>query len=134
MARSGRAWRTPVDPTKPDTTPRPLSTRRAVTALALYALIAGLITVAGRLFKIPLLTDWPGNGVAMFVNAGIASICAGAAVQFLCYRRPRAAMAVGGITLLIGLATLLEHALSVDLRIDTVLFEPRWGFRGGVSP
>jgi PAS domain S-box-containing protein len=95
--------------------------------------MTGFICVAGWSFGIPILTDWQGNGIAMFVNTAIASVCAAAAILCLCYRYPLPAMVLGSLAGLIGLATLVEQVLHVNLGIDTILIEPRWGFRGAMS-
>jgi PAS domain S-box-containing protein len=126
--------RLPVDPLAHDSAPRPAETRRAVTALALYAMIAGLITIAGWVFNIPILTDWQGTGIAMYGNTGIASVAAAGALLCLCYGRRRPALALGGFAGLIGLATLIEHASGVSLGIDTLVFQTHWGFRSNMTP
>jgi signal transduction histidine kinase len=113
---------------------------RAVSLLAAgYAIIGGAITLAGWAFELPRLTDWRNDGISMFVNTAICIAMSGVALLFQVSRTDRPwrkhivrilATAVGVVAAL----TIFELATSIDLGIDTLLFQRDWGQRAATAP
>jgi PAS domain S-box-containing protein len=112
---------------------RLLSTLAA--CLTAYVVAGGLLGFIGWAFDVRRLTDWVDNGISIQPNACIAVMASGAALGLLRIGRRRAAAAAGMLVSLIGASTLLQHALEVDLGVDTLLmFERSWGRVGVISP
>lgn len=106
---------------------------RVVRLLATYALVGGLVTLAGWALDIPRLADWDSNGIAQMPNNALAVAAAGAALICASYGHRRTGLALGAFAGLIAVATLFEWVTGVDLGIDTVIFHREWGQRGTVS-
>src|SRR5436190_21444062 len=95
----------------------PPAVRRLVAALGIYALVSGSVTLLGWRLHIPRLTDWDGNGIAMFVNTALAGVAAGIALLLLAVGRRWSLIAAGVLGIIaagIGAATLFEHATGID--------------------
>jgi signal transduction histidine kinase len=97
----------------------------------------GALAMVGWLINAPTLTDWDGDGIAMFANAALMAICAGGALILLTLGTAWSAkvtrllaVAVTGIA---G-ATLFEHLTGIDLGIDDLLVSHTWGNLAAVSP
>src|SRR5690349_20414704 len=95
-------------------------------AFATYALIGGGLTLTGWLAELPHLTDWLGNGIAMFPITAVSSICCALAALLQVYpRRWTAVLSAffGLVTALIGGAVLFDHISGIDLGIDRLLVD-----------
>jgi signal transduction histidine kinase/CheY-like chemotaxis protein len=104
--------------------------------LASYALLGGLLSLAGWLAGEERLLDWFGTGIHIKANAAIAAACAGAAllVTVLWPRARRLALVLAGVTAALGGATLVEHLTNYDIGIDTLLFPEPPGAPATASP
>jgi signal transduction histidine kinase len=100
-----------------------------------YALLGGAVTLLGWFANLPRLTDWNGDGIAMFANTAVAAVAVGAALVLLAMRRGRRVAIVLALAVaLIGGATLCEHVFGIDLGIDTLLVRQPWGVRAATLP
>ncbi|MDB6004908.1 MAG: multi-sensor hybrid histidine kinase [Prosthecobacter sp.] len=103
----------------------------------LYALLGGGITLVGWFANIPSLTDWDGDGIAMFANTA-ALACAGGLALLLhtCGgKRASAWVSVLGLSIaFMGAATLFEHLAGMDLGIDRLLVRDPWSTRAAMAP
>jgi len=111
--------------------------RQWVIGFAIYALVGGVLTLTGWFAEQPWLTDWLGSGIAMFPNTAVAVICCSLALLLQVSQRRWATMLspfFGLCTALIGGAALFEHLSRMDLRIDTLLVDVKWGNQGSVAP
>ena len=105
-------------------------------ALCAYALVGGGVTLAGWFGGWRHLTDWIGNGIAMFINAALAAICASLAILTLLVGGARSktiSRFLGALVAAIGGLTLIEHLTGLNLGIDTVFAVPAWGERAAAS-
>ncbi|MGH7244813.1 MAG: hybrid sensor histidine kinase/response regulator [Phycisphaerales bacterium] len=113
---------------------------RFVAAMGAFAVLCALVTLAGWYFNLPRLTDWGMDSISMFPNTALCALLTGASLLLLVDRRGvgpiwRAGAAVFGLAAMaIGLATLYEHATSIDLGIDTFLIMRSWGQTAAASP
>ena len=114
---------------------------RAVSiTLASYAIVGGLITLAGWAFDIRRLTDWNNDDLSMFANTAAGVIASGVALVLLSFRDHHktfvllAARYLGVLVALLGGLTMLEHITGMNLGIDTLLCNRDWGQRASVSP
>src|SRR5688572_28276190 len=102
-----------------------------------YALVGGLVTLAGWAFDIPRLAEWDANGINMKPNAAVAASAAGLGV-LLCglpgWRGGRAVRFLGIMVGLIGGLTLTEHVVGWNLGIDTLLWGEPAGERATAAP
>lgn len=120
--------------TEPPTS-RPLTLLARV--LGTYALLVGSITAVGWFTRVKRLTDWDGDGIVMFFNTALMSVCAGAALLSLSSGKRRAVIAsrvLAAIVLCFGAATLVEHISGVSLGIDTAFVREPWGTRAATMP
>ncbi|HEV8433356.1 MAG TPA: HAMP domain-containing sensor histidine kinase [Thermoanaerobaculia bacterium] len=109
------------------------------TATGIYALIVGVLTLAGYAFLAPRLTDWSGHGISMFPNAAVCAAGSGLAILLLVIANDsrfwrivlRSTASFVGV---IGGLTLVEHLARVGLGIDRLLFQPSWGQRAAAAP
>lgn len=62
--------------------------------------------------------------VAMVYNTALSFLLSGLGLLSVAFKRPLPAVASGGLVALLGLLTLLQYALGVDLGIDRFLMEP----------
>lgn len=107
------------------------------TAAALYAVVGGLLTLAGWAIEAPRLTDWLHHGISMFPNAATCAALSGLAILLrnLLSRRFRPAIqALSAFVALVGALTLTEHLTGTDLKIDTALFNRHWGQLAASAP
>lgn len=118
---------------------RALAPRLASSAGA-FALLAGALTLVGWLADIPRLTDWNGNGIAMFANTAVCACLSGLALLVLA-RKPEARERMAGILRVLGgviagtgILTLFEHATGRNLGIDTLLVHEPWGQEAATAP
>ena len=104
-------------------------------ALQLYVILGGAISLLGWILNIPRFTDWLGNGISIQPNTTIAVMTAGMALAFLS-RGYRVIPRILGILLItIGGSALFQIATRVNLGIDTLLmFDRDWGRGGVLSP
>lgn len=107
----------------------------AIHVLALYALIGGLLSLAGWIADVPWLTDWPGSGISIQPNATLCVVLSGLSLLLLESGRRRAGALLGAGVAVVGGLTLLEWALGASFGIDTMLRLDRpWGQRGVLYP
>ena len=110
-------------------------TRRAALLLGMYALVGGVLSLAGWVLDIPRLTDWLNSGISILPNTALCVVFSGLAVLALATERTRAAALSGAVVLCIGGLTLLQYISGVSLGIDTLLsFEREWGNVGVLVP
>lgn len=104
--------------------------------LGLYAFAGGCVTLVGWFAHVPRLTDWRGDGIAMFVNTAIMAIFAGAALVLRTFDGSYAKLGtriLGLFTAVIGGATLFQHMSGINLGIDTLLFQEQGGTRAAMG-
>ncbi|HET7843256.1 MAG TPA: HAMP domain-containing sensor histidine kinase [Xanthomonadales bacterium] len=103
----------------------------ALTALAVGA--SALVTLAAWIADLPTLAQWGPGRIAMQPNTALGMSCIGFGVALLgrSDRWPRALAIVAGV---IGMATLAEHLLGMDLRIDQLLVSRDWGGAATSAP
>ncbi len=107
----------------------------ATHVLAWYALMGGLLSLAGWILDVPWLTDWPGSGISIQPNATLCVVLSGLALLLLAAGRRRAGAFLGAGVAVVGGLTLLEWALGTSFGIDTLLpFDRPWGQRGVLYP
>jgi PAS domain S-box-containing protein len=111
--------------------------QRLIEIAGVYAIVAGLLALAGWTMDVQRLTDWRNDGISMFPNTAMCSIASGLALLLsLAGRRWRTAS--HGLALLVasvGGLTLFEHVSSIDLGIDTLVFAVRpWGQFAAAAP
>ncbi len=110
---------------------------RVADAAAGYAIAGGLVTLVGWVADVPWLTDWKGDGIAMFPNTAVAAVLSGVAILLQGVRRPtarRLARCLGATVALVGGLTLVEHLTGLGLGIDTLLLQRNWGERAAAAP
>ena len=105
-------------------------------ALALYALVGGLISLSGWVFDIPRLTDWLDSGISIQPNTALLLILAGTAGLLLNYSKRRGWVLVLGVFIaVVGALNLLQYLIGVDLGFNhQLLFGRTWGGASTVSP
>ncbi|MBI2390612.1 MAG: GAF domain-containing sensor histidine kinase [Deltaproteobacteria bacterium] len=99
-------------------------------------LVFGGLVLCGWLFRVPALIRPHPALVVMKANAALGFVLLGMVVWLLADPwapidswRARAARALSLVAAMIGLATFVEYALGLDLRIDEVLAIDRWAPR-----
>jgi PAS domain-containing protein len=116
----------------------PASIRWLVACAGAYAVLGGLITLAGYLFDVRRLTDWTGGGISMFPNPALCAVASGVALLVLSFGdRERGRLIVRFLSLIVaslGGLTFLQHLLGLNLGIDTLLFNRSWGQRAATAP
>ena len=105
-----------------------------VLACALYCVAGGAITLIGWFADLPRLTDWDGDGIAMFVNPAICALCSGVGLLLVHANVRLLTAAAGGVVAFLGLATLAQHITGVNLHIDTLLLQREWGQAAAAAP
>jgi PAS domain S-box-containing protein len=108
--------------------------RRVAASLATVAGVCGVFTLVGWGFELRRLADWDLDNVAQMPNNAIGVVAAAAALVCAVFGRITAARVLGAFAALLALATLFEHATSIDLGIDTLVLYREWGQTGTVSP
>jgi PAS domain S-box-containing protein len=109
--------------------------RQAAVGLSGYALVGGVVSLAGWVLDLPRLTDWVGTGISIQPNTCLAVILASAGLLCLSFERRRAAMVLGAIVAVLGGSALLEWITGLDFGIDRLLlFGRTWGAGGVVFP
>lgn len=102
-----------------------------------YSLIGGALALAGWVWNIPRLKDWENSGISMKTNASIAALACGVGVLLSLRDRPVARVLQRGIgagIAMLAVLTLVEHLASVDLGIDTLLYDEPPGSRATTAP
>jgi signal transduction histidine kinase/CheY-like chemotaxis protein len=103
---------------------------------AAYAVLGGLLSLAGWAADIPRLTDWWGTGITIKANTAVGITLVGAAVLIAALSRRMLLLVrlLGFLTGALGALTLFEHLTSRDLGIDTLLFDEPMGAAGTAAP
>jgi hypothetical protein len=104
-----------------------------------YAVIVGVLSLLGYAFDVRRLTDWNGDGISMFPNAAGCAVLAGASVLLLSSADDRRLVRLlvrlfAVVVAVVGGLTLVEHIFSLNLGIDTLLFQRSWGQRAAAAP
>lgn len=110
---------------------------RVTVSSAVFALLAGCITLIGWIFDLPRLTDWTNEGISMFPNAALCAMALGLATILLAaYQRTALFFArlLAGLAAVFAGATLFEHMSSTSLGIDTLFVERSWGQNAAAAP
>src|SRR5688572_23788729 len=103
--------------------------------LGAYSFAGGCAALIGWAAHIPRLTNWTGDGIAMFVNTAIMAVCAGAALALRTLERQwatRVTRVLGLFVAILGAATLFQHISGINLGIDTLLVREPWGDRAAM--
>jgi signal transduction histidine kinase/ActR/RegA family two-component response regulator len=113
--------------------------RGVVIAAGAYALAGGAVTLLGWALGSQRLTDWANTGISMFPNTAVCGGISGMALLLLAtsgagQRRQRAVRVLAVCVALIGGLTLFEHISGIDLGIDTLLSDQRFGQRAAAAP
>ena len=101
-----------------------------------YALVGGMVCIAGWVFGISRLADWNDSGIVMKANAGLA-VASAATALLLVAGNPNArgpARALGFFTAAVGGLTLLQHISGWSFGIDTLLFDEAAGALATAAP
>ncbi len=102
--------------------------------LGTLVLIGGLVTLTGWYLEVQRLTDWFGSGISMMPNTALSFTFLGLAM-ILRAADHIALMRVSSIIAgSIGLLTLVEHIIQIDLGIDRLLVDAQWGQSGTIAP
>ena len=118
-------------------TPKPSSTwpQRLVEIAGTYAVVAGLLALAGWTMDVQRLTDWRNDGISMFPNTAMCAIASGLALLLSVSNRRAAVRALALSVTAVGALTLFEHVSGVSLGIDTLVFADRpWGQFAAAAP
>ncbi len=108
---------------------------RLRTLLGVAALVGGTISFCGWAFDVPRLTDWFNDGVSIQPNTSALIVFAGIALVLLQSGPRRIVAALGAIVALVGVLTLSQHVIGVDLGFNHQLtFGRTWGHASTVSP
>jgi PAS domain S-box-containing protein len=104
--------------------------------LGLYALVGGLISLAGWPADLPRLADWFNNGISIQPNTTVAATLSGMALLCLGWGFRRAAAVLGILVGLIGASALIQYVVDGDFtRLNTTLmFNREWGRTGVIVP
>src|SRR5262245_33938960 len=105
--------------------PGATASRSVAVGAALYAIVAGTLTLLGWALPLPRLTDWTGTGIHMKANPALGAVVAGAALLVLALApRQRALVRILAVPVaLLGGLTLAEHLFGLNFGIDTLLFD-----------
>jgi signal transduction histidine kinase len=99
--------------------------RHLPAAAATFAVVGGIVSMAGWIGGIDRLLSWSNNDIRIKFNTAIC-ITFVAISLFVSALWPRQKFAIrlfGGVGALIAAATLLQHLTGVDLGIDTLIFD-----------
>lgn len=115
-----------------------VAARLFVSAGGTYALVVGVLTLLGYAFSVPRLSDWDNDGISMFPNAAACAALSGVALLVLTTTRARPSWRIvlrvnACLVALLGGLTLFQHVTSVNLGIDTLLFEADFGQRAAMA-
>jgi PAS domain S-box-containing protein len=113
-----------------------LTPTHILSAAALFALIASLLTLLGWASEVHVLTDWVGSGITQKPNNALAAVLCSSALLML-VRTPRGVAVVRFLAIsaaVIGGLTLIEHLTGINLGIDTLLFDELPGERATAAP
>jgi PAS domain S-box-containing protein len=106
-------------------------------AAGAYALLGGLVTLAGWAFDVPVLTSWKNDGIAMFPNTAACAVLGGLTILLhdaAASRWRTARVVLPTVMACIGGLTLFEHVTGIDLHIDRALFDRPWGLVAAAAP
>jgi signal transduction histidine kinase len=109
--------------------------RAIAMAGGLLALIGGTVSFLGWPLDLPRLTDWLNTGVSIQPNAALLITLAGAAILLLQFGKHTISTILGAIIATVGLLTLSQYIIGVDLGINhQLLFGREWGDYSTVTP
>lgn len=98
---------------------------RIPVAAGIYAVVSGLLTLAGWAFKVDRLIDWNNSGITMKANTAVCVILLGLGLLASTrqFKNSTAIFFFAGASTLIALLTLSQYAFGINLGIDTFLFD-----------
>ncbi len=100
-------------------------------------IVSGVLAIVGWACNYERLTDWSGDGIAMFPNTSLCAILVG--VALLSASRTRTTVGwisrcSAAVAIAIAGLTLCEHIFGWNLGIDTWIFNRDWGQRAAAAP
>ncbi len=118
--------------------PRILMPQRLPVLTGGFAVAIGVAALLGWSLDVALLRSFVPGQVAMKPNTAIGFLLAGSALLLACPAGPAYRLAwarvLAGLTIGVGLLTLLEYLLGWDLRVDQLLFHEAPGAVGTLAP
>lgn len=106
----------------------PIGSKSITVIFGFFALIGGLVSLAGWTFDAPRLGDWFGTGIVIQPNTALLLAISGLAFVLRSLQVNRLAFALAVIVMLIASLTLSEHILRMDFGFDQWLtFDRSWG-------
>lgn len=119
----------------PSTIIQPQCLRLLAGSLALFALVAGLVSFSGWVLDIPRFTYWVNAGLSIQPNTTLLISLAGAALLLLQLGYGRVTLVLGVPVFVGGALSLLQYIFDADFGINhQLLFDRQWGAGGTVSP
>lgn len=95
---------------------------------------AGGVTLVGWAANLPRLADWGNTGICMFANAALSALLLGGGLLLLALGWRRAGAGLGALAGCIGLATLFQHLMGIDLGIDSLLWPRDFSNMAAMAP
>ncbi len=109
--------------------------RRVTALLALFALIASVVSLSGWAYDIPRFTSWIDEDISIQPNTCVLIAVASIAILLLHYGYQRSTLALGGFVALGGGVNLLQYALGADFGFNhQLLFGREWGHTATMTP
>jgi signal transduction histidine kinase/ActR/RegA family two-component response regulator len=108
--------------------------RRTSIVLATIAVLGSVLSLLGRAFDLPRLTDWFGTGVFQLPNNALGVIACGLGLLALAHGHRLLAILFSLASAMVGGAVLYQHAFGGDLGIDTLVLHRDWGQAATVMP
>lgn len=103
--------------------------------LALYALVAGLISFGGWVLDVPRLTDWFKDGVSTQPNTTVLIMLSAIAVLLLQFGQMRFVPVLGAFVAVFGGLNLLQYITGTDFGYNRLLlFGREWGQGATMGP
>ena len=97
------------------------SLRAATICLVSLATALGALVIIGWHARLPALVQVRPTFVPMQYNTALGFLLGGVGALLLIWRRPRLAVACGAAAGVVGVLTLIEYGLGVDLHVDQLL-------------
>jgi hypothetical protein len=100
-----------------------------VIALHLYALIGGVVSLAGWVVDAPRLTDWLDTGISIQPNTAVAALCSGLALVLLARGHRHAPVALAAVPLVAGVSSAFQMVtgIALDALNTAFMFGRTWG-------
>ncbi|MFO0949231.1 MAG: PAS domain S-box protein [Planctomycetota bacterium] len=91
---------------------------------AVLVMVLGLTTLAGWIWKLPLLLHWSPTSTPIVANMGVCFVGYGLGILLQPWRRGVPTILLGLLIFAFSTSTLAEYLFDVDLGIDRLLLEP----------